>query len=125
MSESVYPHVVRFRRLFDGLSTAFGTGKGEWVKRPPRPEDFVDHLNGHGPGIGIGPLRPDNTVKFAAIDLDEPDFEAARAMQQYIPGASWVERSRSGNAHIWVFFSEPIAILATIGSSRAGVKPMA
>jgi hypothetical protein len=112
---NVYDALPRFRRLFSGLDEAFGTGEGRWVKRPPRPEDFIDHLNGVGPGIGIGPLRPDNTVLFAAIDLDEPDFEAAREMQQYIPGPSFIERSRSGNAHVWVFFAEPLEAWVAMG----------
>jgi hypothetical protein len=93
--------------LFSGLDTAFGTGRGQWIKRPPTKMDFLKHLEGDGPGIGIAPLRADNTVLFAAIDLDEPDFDAAFDMQQYIPGTSFVERSRSGNAHVWVFFADP------------------
>ena len=101
-------HVYRFRELFRGLDQAFGTGKGQWVKRPPAIQDYAKHLRGLGDGIGIGPLRPDNTVTFAAIDLDEPDFDAAREMQRYIPGSSFIERSRSGNAHVWVFFASPI-----------------
>ena len=122
--------VERFAALFDGLKIAFGTGKGEWVKRPLVRGDWEDHLAGRGPGIGIAPLRPDNTVAFAAIDLDEPDFDAAREMQQYIPGTSWVERSRSGNAHVWVFFSGPcpawlaMGVLreATLAAGKKGVE---
>jgi hypothetical protein len=72
-------------------------------------------LEGKGPGIGIAPLKPDSTVNFAAIDLDEPDFDAAYDMQKYIPGESWVERSRSGNAHVWVFFSDPIEAWVPMG----------
>ena len=112
---TVYELWPRFAALFDGLDTAFGTGAGRWIKRPPRPEDWVQHLNGQGPGIGIAPLRPDNTVTFAAIDLDEPDFEAAQEMQQYLPGVSWLEKSRSGNAHVWVFFNEPIEAWVPMG----------
>lgn len=112
---NIYEIQPRFARLFDGLKVAFGTGKGEWVKRPLRPEDWLKHLQGQGPGIGVAPLRPDNTVMFAAIDLDEPDFEAAREMQTYIPGTSWVERSRSGNAHVWVFFSDPLEAWVAMG----------
>ena len=112
---NVYDYLPRFRRLFSGLDEAFGTGEGRWVKRPVRPDDFVDHLEGRGKGIGIGPLRPDNTVLFAAIDLDEPDFDAAQEMQQYIPGPSFIERSRSGNAHVWCFFSEPCEAWVAMG----------
>jgi hypothetical protein len=115
---SVYELEPRFRALFQGLDTAFGTGKGQWIKRPPRPEDFINHLAGRGPGIGIAPLRPDNTVMFAAIDLDEPDFTAAREMQTYLPGQSFIERSRSGNAHVWVFFSAPIEAWVPMGVLR-------
>lgn len=103
----------RFIELFGGLEDskaigAFGTGEGRWVKRPLRAADVYDHIRGDGPGIGVPPLRPDNTCVFAAIDLDEPDFDAAFDMQEFIPGPSFVERSRSGNAHVWVFFESPI-----------------
>lgn len=112
---NVYELQPRFSALFQGLDQAFGTGRGQWIKRPPRTEDFIDHLSGRGPGIGIAPLRPDNTVMFAAIDLDEPDFEAAREMQNYIPGTSFVERSRSGNAHVWVFFASSVEAWIPMG----------
>ena len=118
---SVYELQPRFTALFKGLDTAFGTGRGQWIKRPPRPQDFVEHLQGVGPGIGIAPLRPDSTVLFAAIDLDEPDFEAAREMQRYIPGVSWLEESRSGNAHVWVFFSDPIEAWVPMGILKEAI----
>ncbi len=107
---NVYENAGRFKALFRGLDVAFGTGDkpGRWVKRPPRTEDFVDHLNGTSSGIGIAPLMPDNRVWFAAIDLDEPDFETGREMQKIIPGPSFMERTRSGNVHVWVFFAEPV-----------------
>lgn len=116
---SLYELVPRFSRLFSGLDQAFGTGRGQWVKRPPRPEDWCAHLQGKGSGIGIAPLRPDNTVLFAAIDLDQPDFDSARSMQEYIPGTSWIERSRSGNAHVWVFFKDPIEAYIPMGILKA------
>jgi hypothetical protein len=115
---SVYEYAGRFKALFRGLDIAHGTGKGQWIKRPPRTEDYVDHLNGVGPGLGIGPLMPDNRVLFAAIDLDEADFEAARTMQKMIPGPSFIERSRSGNAHVWCFFEEPVEAWVAMGVLR-------
>lgn len=113
----LYAAMPRFRRLFSGLDTAFGTGDkpGRWIKRPPRPDDWLDHLQGKGPGIGVAPLCPDNKVRFAAIDLDEPDFDTAFEMTRLIPGPSFVERSRSGNAHVWVFFAEPIEAWVPMG----------
>jgi hypothetical protein len=118
---NVYDLAPRFAALFDGLKIAHGTGKGEWVKRPLRTEDWVKHLQGHGPGIGVAPLREDNTVSFAAIDLDEPDFDAAREMQKYIPGPSFVERSRSGNAHVWVFFDKACPAWLAMGVLKEAV----
>jgi hypothetical protein len=108
MTDRDYGNVIRFARLFKGRADAYGTGKGQWIKRPLGPEQYAAHLDGNGPGLGVAPLTDDGMVRFAAIDLDEPDFEAAREMQEYIPGDSFIERSRSGNAHVWVFFSAPI-----------------
>lgn len=112
---SVYEEAGRFAKLFSGLDSAYGTGAGRWVKSPPRGEDWINHLQGGGVGMGIAPLRPDNTVMFAAIDLDEPDFEAAREMQGYLPGSSFIEVSRSGNAHVWAFFKAPIEAWIPMG----------
>lgn len=109
--------VPRFKRLFKGLPNAFGTGSGGWIKRPPRDEDWLRHLRGQGSGMGIAPLTPDSTVHFAAIDLDEPNFDAALDMADMIGrfGQGFVERSRSGNAHVWVFFKEPVAAWIPMG----------
>jgi hypothetical protein len=121
-ADIVYRNVERFMHLHRGLPSAFGTGTGRWVKRPPTKMDFTEHLLGRGPGIGIAPLRPDGTVKFAAIDLDAPDFDLAREFQRWIPGASWVERSRSGNAHVWVFFSEPCVAWVATGILKYAIE---
>lgn len=101
-------NVERFMKLFSGLDTAYGTGEGRWIKEAPGVKQYEDHLNGVGPGLGIAPLRTDATVSFAAIDLDEPDFALAFELESLLPGTGWVEKSRSGNAHIFVFFDEPI-----------------
>lgn len=94
----------RFAVLFDGRKDAWGTGDGPVERGHLSWEHYSKHLDGQGSGLGIFPMLDDNTVRFAAIDLDEPDFELARTMQKLIPGQSWIERSRSGNAHVWVFF---------------------
>jgi hypothetical protein len=102
------PFVGRFMKLFDGLDDAYGTGRGQWVREQPKRAQFSEHLAGRGPGLGIGPLRRDGTVVFAAVDLDEPDFDTAQAIAALLPGTQFIERSRSGNAHIFTFFSAPI-----------------
>lgn len=122
--------VYDFMNLFRGRTDAYGTGEGRWIKRPLTSSQFEAHLRGFGPGLGVAPLRDDGTINFAAIDLDEPDFDCAREMQEYLPGPSFVERSRSGNAHVWVFFKEPVpawpvrGILkdATMAAGKASVE---
>ncbi len=115
LGNSIYELQPRFTALFAGLDVAFGTGTGRWIHRAPTAADWIAHLAGTSAGMGIAPLRPDSKVMFAAIDLDEPDFDAALLMQSFIPGPSFIERSRSGNAHIWVFFSEPIEAWIPMG----------
>ncbi len=110
----------RFINLFGGLQHvenigAYGTGNGEWVKASLAERGVALHLMGQGPGIGIPPLGPGNVVSFAAIDLDENDFKAAAEMQTYLPGPSFLEKSRSGNAHVWVFFREPVLAYIPMG----------
>ena len=104
------PAVEKCSRLFSGRTIAYGLGRGGVVRLAPDadpailwPALYGAHLDGVEP-IGVFPIREDNTVLFAAIDLDEPDFELASAFQSLLPGRTWLERSRSGNAHVWVFF---------------------
>lgn len=107
----VSPRLLQdFMRLFQGRTDAYGTGAGRWVKSPPMGWVYTDHLEGKGEGLGIAPLMDDGRVWFAAVDLDEPDFEAAEEISAFLSfdGHAWVERSRSGNAHVWCFFAEPI-----------------
>lgn len=106
---------MQFAALFSGRTDAYGTGEGRWIKKPVTLAHYEAHLRGFGKGLGIAPLMDDATLTFAAIDLDEPDFEAAREMQELLPGPSFIERSRSGNAHVWVFFSEPAEAWAVRG----------
>jgi len=123
-------HVSSFASLFAGRTDAYGTGEGRWRKEPVTHGVYRAHLEGRGAGLGIAPLTDDNMVRFAAIDLDEPDFKAAFTMQEFLPGESYVERSRSGNAHVWVFFASPIegwiprAILreATVAAGKQHVE---
>jgi hypothetical protein len=100
--------VHQFASLFSGRTDAYGTGQGRWIKEAVTEGLYRVHLAGGGHGLGIAPLLDDGTVRFAAIDLDEPDFDAAEEMKDYLPGTAFIERSRSGNAHVWVFFNAPI-----------------
>lgn len=106
-------------RLFDGRKDAFGIGKGR-IERAPAGESFsaerweglwAAHLKGDtNADLGIYLVRDDDTVTFAAIDIDEPDFPLALEVAQTMPDAvPWIEQSRSGNYHVFIFFDEPLA----------------
>lgn len=94
-------------------------GKGKRKKRA-RPEDYepltkvavVDrHLRGDDV-LGVYPLLPDNTSWFLAFDFDgDRAFEEAKELVavcelQELP--VYLERSRSGNYHVWLFFEAPV-----------------
>jgi hypothetical protein len=123
-------YVQRFASLFSGRTDAYGTGEGRWIKRPLTLDHYEAHLRGFGPGLGVAPLLDDGTIRFAVIDLDEPDFEAALEMQDYLPGPSFLEESRSGNAHVTVFFDayvpawpvRGILKTATEAAGKSGVE---
>ena len=114
--------VQRFAHLFHGRTDAYGTGAGRWVRKEVTNAHYEAHLRGFGPGLGIAPLRDDGTIRFAAIDLDEPDFDAARDMQAFLPGDSFIERSRSGNAHVWVFFKDDVLAWPVRGILKAATE---
>jgi hypothetical protein len=106
-----------FLKLFDGRRDIYGVAKGT-VKRNDKGdwnEVFWEALAQHhlegldAADLGVYLVRDDNTVTFAAIDIDEPDLELANEVAETMPEATaWVERSRSGNYHVFVFFDEPL-----------------
>jgi hypothetical protein len=112
-----------FSELFSGYENAHGIyriekspGSGKVQGRAstrhgtPTDEDWKNHLSGKV-GLGIIPLRSDNTVHFAAIDIDDfvsLDWEMLDQFADKYPVV--VCRSKSGGAHIYAFFPEPEAV---------------
>lgn len=125
--EELMSDVEMFASLFRGRVDAYGTGAGPVERKPLTIEEYANHLAGAGEGIGVFPMLDTNEVYFCAIDLDEPDFDLARTMQKLIPGTSWIERSRSGNAHVWVFFEDSCPAWAArtilMGATEAVGRP--
>jgi hypothetical protein len=140
-------NIKRFMRAFEGSTAAHGqthigavrrNGKTEaksFVVREPLTEEKIsDHLSGKA-GIGAIPIRSDNCCRFGAIDIDTYPIDHAkivRDMERFgIPMA--VCRSKSGGAHLYMFFSEwypasevreyLIEISATIGYSGCEIFP--
>lgn len=119
-----------FSELFNGYEHAHGrydmrharkdpaTGKVKGgmftIPDPVVPTNWLDHLNGRGPGLGIIPLREDLTVGFGAIDLDTVGQNALR--ESIYELESRVRdlglpliccQSKSGGVHLYVFLKYP------------------
>lgn len=118
---------VEFQNIFDPHPEVYGVSKltGEIVqskngkhearsfliRKPLTQEVWQNHLLGKQ-SIGVVPIRPDNTVKWGALDIDI--YEDKTTTQQLLSKISQhqfpfvVCRSKSGGAHLFLFFSEPI-----------------
>lgn len=105
-------------KLFEGRRDVYGIAKGT-VERNPKGGDYngalweylaIAHLDGEDQAdLGIYLVRDDDTVTFAAVDIDEPDFELAQEVADTMPTDNvWIEESRSGNYHVLVFFDAPL-----------------
>lgn len=119
------PEAMRFLELFGPRLDVYGVAKGKVVREPFSFAAAEQHLRGNTDyDLGFFPLRDDGTVRFAAVDLDEPDFETAALIAEKIPGNAWIERSRSGNAHVWVFFEEATPAWVARGILRFVLEAM-
>lgn len=108
------------QRLFAGRTDVYGLNKGAVRHGDVDMLRYEKHLQGKE-SLGIFPVRDGNTVSFAAIDLDEPDFELATELAELLPGRAWIEKSRSGNAHIWTFFSDALPAWAAKAVLREAI----
>ena len=111
-------HVSRFARLFTGFPDRHGRftihrdqppgskveGTAHTEQGPPSVADWRAHLEGKQ-GIGIVPLMPDDSVHFAAIDVDTYDTpdgwhaDIARRLR-HLPLTC--TESKSGGMHVWL-----------------------
>jgi len=120
---------MSFGGLFRGREDAFGwyskdlklkpgkdrgklEGNAKTVRKPVTPEMYEAHLQGKV-RLGIIPVLKDGTCYWGAIDVDfyqekglHEDI-AARIAEIGLPLV--MTRSKSGGAHLWVFFSEPVS----------------
>lgn len=121
--------LLEFAGRFEGLSKGYGQTTvhrdgdrvlkdHRWAKEPATEEAWRDHLEGTGDSIGINPLRDDyDTVRFAAIDVDDEDVDHA-ALQEQVDDLGLpliVCRSTSGGAHLYLFTSEPVPASTAVG----------
>lgn len=117
-------NVVRYMQLFRCNERSYGTwhpknaalteGRSNTVKGQPIPrEAYRSHLEGHV-GIGGVPIMDDNNCWWAAIDIDTHGpkgrdfdiFQMESAIQKF-KYPLIVCKSKSGGAHLYVFFKRP------------------
>ena len=137
-----------FENIFQGLESAFGrfevetgsgsgkkAGKAEVLKRPRTDQDWKNHLEGLGWGIGIVPINAENKCLWGAIDVDVYPLDL-NALAKEIDDHDLpliVCRSKSGGAHLYVFLRdwtpavELIAFLkdaaSVLGYSKSEIFP--
>jgi hypothetical protein len=102
-----------FKELFRGSLLAHGTfekstGNMATILSAPSDEDYQNHLDGIL-GLGIVPVTEEGTCFFGAIDIDIDTIDHkdlyARVSARNLPLN--VCRSKSGGAHLYVFFRDP------------------
>jgi hypothetical protein len=113
----------QFFALFRGFSKAKGAyrierknAKGKQVGRAVTvidqltEYDWKIHLDGGDPGLGVIPLDDDNNCSWGAIDVDIINLDLAETEQKIKQNGLplVVFRSKSGGAHLIVFFQEPV-----------------
>lgn len=142
-------NIERFAKLFAGYEARFGQyvihgrdkeggkmqGQAKTLDRPIKISDYAAHLEGKA-GVGVIPLRKDNLINFASIDLDEypgsDKFKVARkddetdenySARVSIMHMEWANKitilireeplvaswSKSGGLHLWLFSEDGIA----------------
>lgn len=114
----------RFAKLFRGYDKAFGqydtkkiaeagkknVGKPWTVPQKITEAAWRDHLDATGPGIGIVMLQANDTCRFGAIDIDDYKVDHSKLCRQIkkLELPLVVCRTKSGGAHLYVFFLEDI-----------------
>lgn len=110
--------VDRFISLFSGLDRAYGqwitaTNKARFVKKPLARRQWGMHLEGVV-GLGVVPIRDDDTCTWGALDIDIDDIDhrdlAERAERAGLP--LLICRSKSGGAHCYTFTDKPVKAAA-------------
>jgi hypothetical protein len=130
--------IKRFSELFSGLPRAHGKytedrnltkasgkvgGRAQTIEGEMTPEKWEAHLTGKY-GVGVVPILDDGTCNFAAIDFDQYN---ELTVQRFVNDAKksgvplvWC-KSKSGGAHLYVFFTEP----ANAAAVRAKLSELA
>lgn len=108
MSDMEIDQVEAFWYLFRGRTDAWGSVEGRSNKEPVSIANYEEHLEGLV-SLGVYPLLDDGTCYFFAVDLDEKDFNKAKAIRQELKNMSvnsYIAHSKSKGFHIFGFAEE-------------------
>lgn len=100
-------------KLFRGRHDTWAVRRGDEYFRVSGKELTVEEYSQHlaGQTMGIYPLlEAGEACRVAAIDIDTDDLELVQRVAQGVPKPNYIERSRSGFYHIWMFFEEPVMV---------------
>jgi hypothetical protein len=117
-------HLDAFKKLFKSSEKGYGVSRisdkvdekgkritNSWTKRGKATDDvWENHLNGTGNTLGGIPIMADNQVQWAAIDIDiyGENISITNILEQISDTPFVLCRSKSGGAHLYVFFTEPV-----------------
>jgi hypothetical protein len=134
-------YIEEFQKLYEGLDRVHGTyridetlseeggkqvGKAVTIASPPTAELWEKHFKGER-SLGIVPIRDDNTVSWACIDIDNYEYDVCKVALQFIKDHSLpfvVCRSKSGGAHVKLFLTEPVPAKNVVPKLKAMAKAM-
>jgi hypothetical protein len=127
----------RFARLFDGLQRVRGSyklgnskrekdkvvGAAKTVKEPITEQHWLNHFAGVE-GLGVVPIRDDQCCMFAAFDVDiySTDLKKLNAKVLALYPCFVLCRTKSGGAHLYVFFSKP-AVASLVRAKFVEIGP--
>lgn len=114
----------KFMSLYHGLKRAHGMytigetaangkvgGRAKTLSQELTRQKYKDHLSGKH-GIGVVPIREDNSCSFGVIDIDEYNGTTKHAVIERDAKALGLPlvicRSKSDGAHCYLFLTEPI-----------------
>jgi hypothetical protein len=132
-------HLEAFKKLFEAQTKAYGvtrlTGqrdargkalnKSFLIKKPFTDEIWLTHLADDDHTVGAIPIMDDSHVKWAALDIDvyNNQLNFNEVLKKTADTPFVVCRSKSGGAHLYVFFNEPVPaglVIQKMESLRAG-----
>ncbi|RJQ44799.1 MAG: hypothetical protein C4534_06080 [Gaiellales bacterium] len=117
--------IDRFMALYTGLDRAYGQwianiNKARFIKKPVERKNWIAHMDGIT-GLGIVPIRDDDTCTWGAIDIDVDTIDHGELVKRVCKAEMplMVCRSKSGGAHCYIFTKDPVPA-AAIRKALAG-----